>query len=230
MGGEYWMFQCTSETCGFRFPAPRSAHRAHRCPKCGAPTQATTPCLPPGPASDTVPPNGVQVEALLDNLRSAYNVGAIFRSADATGVRRLHLCGITPTPEQPAVAKTGLGTQVKQEWIYHLNSVQTVEELKHQGCLIWALETGRRSVPLFSTPLPDPERIIVLVIGNELTGVDPDVLALCDRIVSLPMAGTKESINVAVAFGVAAYVLRYNLRTAGIPARWIADLEDERKD
>ncbi len=219
MGGENWIFQCTSVTCGFRFPAPLSAHRARWCPKCGAPTLAATPCQPSGQASESLPPRGVQVEALLDNLRSAYNVGAIFRSADAAGVRRLHLCGITPTPEQPAVAKTGLGAQVKQPWIYHLNSLQTVEELKRQGCLIWALETGRRSMPLFSAPLPDPERIIVLVIGNEVTGVDPVVLALCDRIVSLPMAGSKESINVAVAFGVAAYVLRYNLRTADVPAR-----------
>ena len=146
------------------------------------------------------------MEGLLDNVRSAWNVGAIFRTADAFGVRRLHLCGVTPTPENRSVAKTALGADKTVAWTASKNALTTARELKAGGAFLCALEQDERAVP--ATDFFTDSRMrtdlgqIVLIVGNEVSGVDPGLLELCDRIVYIPMRGQKRSLNVEVAFGV----------------------------
>jgi 23S rRNA (guanosine2251-2'-O)-methyltransferase len=145
-----------------------------------------------------------QKAVLLDNIRSAWNVGSIFRSADGFGFRPVYLCGITPTPEIEAVIKTSLGAEDAVPWSYHKDAVKLVMGLKKEGWRILALEDGEGAVPI------DPDLKMddtVLIVGNEITGVDPELLDLCDEIVYIPMFGEKKSFNVAVAFGIAAYAM-----------------------
>ena len=165
------------------------------------------------PEPDTKPPspisNGPLVDALLDNIRSTFNVGSIFRASDGAGLRHLHLCGITPTPDNPKVAKTALGAEHSVDWIYHLNAVQAARELKSQGFHICALEASPPSCSIFQVPPDLFASPILLVVGNEVTGVDSELLNISDIVLSIPMHGKKESLNVSLAFGIAAYTLRF---------------------
>jgi tRNA G18 (ribose-2'-O)-methylase SpoU len=148
---------------------------------------------------------GKKLAVLLDNIRSAWNVGSIFRSADGFGFTHAYLCGITPTPENDSVKKTSLGAEDFVTWSYHKDAVNLVMELKSEGWMVVALEEDERAVPisqLTDSPFPAP---VVLITGNEVAGVDPELLGLADKIVYIPMHGQKRSFNVAVAFGVAAF-------------------------
>jgi tRNA G18 (ribose-2'-O)-methylase SpoU len=146
------------------------------------------------------------VEPLLDSIRSAWNVGSIFRTADGYGIKKIHLCGITPTPATTDLSKTALGAEKTIPWTYCRNSVQAGKDLKKAGYLLWALEHDSRAIPISEIKMPETgslrNRGVILTIGNEETGVDPDLLALCDEIIYLPMRGTKRSFNVSVAFGI----------------------------
>ncbi|MBK8824439.1 MAG: RNA methyltransferase [Anaerolineales bacterium] len=143
---------------------------------------------------------------LLDNIRSAWNVGSILRSADGLGFSHTFLCGITPTPEVDAVKKTALGADEFVTWSYHKDAVTLVKGLKKEGWTIWALEEDERSIPLSKGGKQKAEKT-VLIAGSEVTGVDPELLDLCDKIFYIPMLGGKKSFNVSVAFGVAGFVL-----------------------
>ncbi|MDA0245115.1 MAG: RNA methyltransferase [Chloroflexi bacterium] len=204
----YHLWQCPNPACGFRFPAADDAPGKERCIYCGTATEQLQfpprPLVPPRP-SIPLPP----VEVLLDNIRSLYNVGGIFRAADGAGVRHLHLCGITGTPAHPKLAKTALGAQDNVPWSHHLNGVAVGRALKEQGYQLWALESSPTAEPLFATRLPLGGPPLLLIVGNEVTGVDPDLLALCDKVVFIPMQGIKESLNVTTAFGAAVYHLLY---------------------
>ena len=216
--------QCQVESCRFRFPAPAGDHNLN-CPACGAPTSLITAPFVPGshPPVEPVrsrhfsahpaqqPKNHEQptVEALLDNIRSIFNVGAIFRTADGAGLRRLHLCGITATPNHPKVAKTALGAERATAWTHHNNALDAAKALKGQGMQLWALERRAGSQSLFAANPLHAGTPLVLVVGNELAGIDPQLLGICDRVLHLPMEGIKESLNVAIAFGIAAYHLRH---------------------
>ena len=146
------------------------------------------------------------LELFLDNTRSIYNVGSIFRTADGAGVRKLHLCGITATPEHKKFAKTALGTDLP--WEYHLNGVDGIARLKSEGYQIWALEEAADSVDLYAdAPKLSHEQKTVLVLGNEVLGVDPGILELCDSTLMIPMRGEKKSLNVTIACGIAVYQL-----------------------
>ena len=156
------------------------------------------------------------VEALLDNIRSLRNVGSMFRTADGAGIDHLYLGGITPTPEHPKLAKTSLGAERSVPWSHHPDACTAAAELRARGRALWALEGGPRSVCLF-----DPEvtaalahaqaqgQVVVLVLGHEVSGVDPRIVDQCQRVVHLPMVGLKDSLNVSVALGVAGYWLRF---------------------
>ena len=151
--------------------------------------------------------------AILDNIRSAQNVGVIFRTADGAGLQKLWLCGITPNPADNAqIAKTALGAEQTVPWEHAPSTVALVEELKAQDVIILALEAAPGSTSLFSYTLSKADQPIALVVGSEPAGVDPAVLAQADTTLSLPMAGIKGSLNVAVAFGIAVYTLRYGAR------------------
>ena len=149
------------------------------------------------------------MRALLDNIRSAWNVGSIFRTADGFGFKHLYLCGITPTPENRAVAKTSLNAEDFVTWSGHRDALKLAGGLKKQGFAIWALEqTGNSESIDTAGKLPGMDQGIVLVVGNEITGVDPGILEIADRVVHLPMRGQKRSFNVAVAFAVAAQIIQ----------------------
>jgi tRNA G18 (ribose-2'-O)-methylase SpoU len=135
-------------------------------------------------------------------------VGSILRSADGFGFSHAYLCGITPTPEQEAVQKTSLGAEDFVTWSHHKDAVKLVKGLRLEGWKIVGLEEDKRAIALQQFATSIDQQPVVLIIGNEVTGVDPGLLKLCDEILYIPMHGQKRSFNVAVAFGVAAYALR----------------------
>jgi tRNA G18 (ribose-2'-O)-methylase SpoU len=160
------------------------------------------------PDAGRSPPDRVHGPAfLLDNVRSTYNVGAIFRVADAAGVSHLHLCGITPTPENHKVAKTALGAESAVSWSHHRNAVHAAQALRTEGNLICVLESEATARSLLEHQLL-PEKPIVLVLGSEVAGVDPALVSLADLVVAVPMRGVKRSLNVATVAGIAAYAVR----------------------
>jgi tRNA G18 (ribose-2'-O)-methylase SpoU len=151
----------------------------------------------------------LQVEALLDNIRSAWNVGSIFRTSDGTGIQKLYLCGITPSPENVKVGKTALGAETSIAWEKYNNGVDLAHELKSKGYMLWALEDMPEAVPLFQMEVYSEASPILLILGNEVCGIDPGILEICHKVVSIPMLGKKRSYNVAIAFGIAASFLLY---------------------
>ncbi len=153
--------------------------------------------------------NHPKIEVLLDNIRSAWNVGSILRTCDGIGIEKVYCCGITPTPENKKVTKTALGAENSLQWEYHTNAVHLVKKLQPQGRLIWALEDQPGADSIYherAYPVATP---LVLVVGNEISGVDPGLLELADAVLSIPMAGMKRSYNVAIAFSIAATFLFY---------------------
>lgn len=202
-------YECSRNSCRFRFPVEQVGPADYSCPHCGA---AANPAANPAEtlsAGHAKLPREPGMVALLDNIRSILNVGAIFRIADGAGVDHLHLCGITATPAHPRVAKTGLGAEEAVAWSHHRNGVRAGEMLRHDGYQLWALENSPQAISLAKLgPLISGEPI-ALVVGNEKAGVDPGILALCEQVFFIPMAGRKHSLNVAVAFGIAAYHLRF---------------------
>ena len=153
-------------------------------------------------------PGGYRLEVLLDNIRSAWNVGSMLRAADGAGVSLVHLCGVSPSPDLAKVAKTALGAEIAVPWKRHVDGVEICHEMILAGYCLWALEGGARAENLFKVQTPT-DRPLLLVVGNELTGIDPGILNLCERVVCLPMLGSKNSLNVAGAFTTAVYTLRF---------------------
>ncbi len=211
----FQVYQCTRSGCGLRFTlqvgvVPQGNVKSGLCPVCrgmletqGEPFSRL--------AVDLVQSNssGTELEVLLDNIRSAWNVGSMLRTCDGAGVRRAHLCGITASPDNPKVAKTSLGAEKSMAWSFCPDGVAAARVLKEQGMRLWALEGGSQAVSLFDCTAGLPGPPIVLAAGNELSGVDPGILDLCERVVCLPMQGVKGSLNVAVAFGIAVYTIRF---------------------
>lgn len=147
---------------------------------------------------------------VLDNLRSTLNVGSIFRTADGAGVKHIYCGGTTPTPEHPKIKKTSLGAESIKSWSYCPNTVQLVSNLKTAGYLILALETTPQSISLFDMPtaIRGQDHPLALVVGNEISGIDPGILETADHILHIPMTGKKTSLNVAVSAGIALYTLQ----------------------
>ena len=203
---------CTDPDCGFRFPLSPTEKRPGRCPKCGAPLKmAEAPYR-----SFAVPVKNKRIKkqpfvAVLDNIRSTYNVGSIFRTSDGAGLDKLYLCGITPTPEHPKVGKTALDAERSVAWEHSWSVIDTVKKLRDQGFMILALEGGSSSVDIFDSlqKIREADRPVALVVGNEISGVDPEAVSNSSMCIYIPMEGVKESLNVATAFGIAAYLIRY---------------------
>ncbi len=147
------------------------------------------------------------VEIVLDNIRSTFNVGAIFRTADGAGISKIHLCGITPAPTNTKVHKTALGAQNSIPYEIHRNSLDLIKQLKQDGKRIWALEKTETSQNIQEIKIKPEDQKTVLILGNEIIGIDPEVLALSDLQLHIPMVGLKGSLNVAIAFGIAVYNL-----------------------
>lgn len=199
--------KCVNPSCGLRVTLMIDDPHGMRCPVCKAALERVHEPYPAHEvANQSIRQEVPHCEVLLDNIRSVWNVGSMLRSADGAGIERVHLCGITALPDHPRVAKTALGAEKSMPWCYHADGLSFCQQAKAEGFRLWALEGGLRAVPLFDqTP---PERLL-LVVGNELTGVDPDILEICERVVCLPMEGVKGSLNVAVAFGTAVYQIRF---------------------
>jgi 23S rRNA (guanosine2251-2'-O)-methyltransferase len=213
------------ESCGLRYPLVEGHPFGTRCPACMGTTRVILsrelsgepdPDARSGNARRTKSllqkvekkeERGKSIAVLLDNIRSAWNVGSILRSADGFGFTQAYLCGITPTPDNAAVTKTSLGAQDSVPWSYHKDAVKLVKGLKDEGWKVWALEENARSLSISEFSGSRFAGEAVLLLGNEVTGVDPELLELCDDIVYIPMRGEKKSFNVAIAFGIAAYAL-----------------------
>ena len=142
---------------------------------------------------------------VLNDVRSLYNVGSVFRTADGIGVCKIWLCGITGCPPDSQISKTALGAEDAVAWEYQRYATDVVRCEKEQGAEIVLLEQLVESVSYHEFR---PRRPICLVLGNEITGISEELLALSDRAVEIPMAGLKNSLNVTVAFGVVAYHLK----------------------
>lgn len=155
--------------------------------------------------------------AFLHNIRSIYNVGSIFRTADAVGIKKLYLCGITPGPvdkyQQPVqkLTKVSLGAENSVAWEKVESTTKQITKLKNQGYKILAVEQSNHSVPYYQIkPTDDELDKIALVVGKEVGGIDPEILSQADQILEIPMRGQKESLNVSVAFGIVAFSLIQN--------------------
>lgn len=147
-----------------------------------------------------------ELVVVLDNIRSRENVGSIFRTADAAGVNKLYLCGITPIPPHDKISKTALGAEDIMPWEYHKQTWRLVEDLRRNGYYIIALEKTKNSRNIFN--LKKKTSPLALIIGNEVRGLNRGLLKRADVVVAIPMHGRKESLNVAVAFGIAVYIMR----------------------
>lgn len=154
------------------------------------------------------------VTALLDGIRSAGNVGSMFRTADAANLGGLFLCGMTATPPRADIEKTALGATETVPWDYRQDPAAAVADLRARGVQVVALEQAPGAAPFEEFPYRFP---VCFVVGHEVQGVGPATLAAVDACVEIPMAGAKKSLNVAVSFGVLAFHLRRTWLAAGSP-------------
>ena len=139
---------------------------------------------------------------VLDNIRSAFNVGALFRTADACATTKIFLLGLTPHPPQKQLEKTALGSTNYVPWVHSPTTSSVVEELEDEGVTLIALDNGPGAVSLFDFHWPEK---VALIAGNEVQGVSDEWLSLADRKVYIPMFGFKRSLNVTTTLGIAMY-------------------------
>lgn len=151
---------------------------------------------------------------ILHNIRSMHNVGSIFRTADAAGVEKIYLCGITPTPldefkkPRAQLQKVSLGAENYVEWKKYAQTYKVLNMLKNDGYKIFAIEQNKNSISYNKIKLSREKRNkTVLVLGHEINGLPKAILNKVDKILEIPMQGKKESLNVAVAFGIVVYSL-----------------------
>lgn len=146
------------------------------------------------------------VHLVLDNVRSAYNVGSAFRTADAAGIAHVHLCGMSAHPPHAKVHKTALGAEESVPWTYYERTRDCLVRLADENVTRIAVERTDDAVPLPGFTWPRP---VAVIFGHEITGIAEKTLARCDEVVQIPMHGHKNSLNVATAIGVVLYdVLR----------------------
>ncbi len=145
------------------------------------------------------------ITLILDNLRSAFNVGSIVRTADCTRVEKIYFCGITAHPPHKKLDKTSLGAMPYVPWEYRKHVTEAISELKEKGIPVIGLELTSRSQLIWDTEFPLP---LGLILGNEALGVSQEALSLADDIVEIPMLGFKNSINVSVASGIVLYEIQ----------------------
>lgn len=152
-----------------------------------------------------------KIYVICHNIRSRHNVGSIFRTADAAGVAKIFLCGITPVPPHSNIEKVSLGAEKFVEWEKCKETWRVIDELKKEGVEIISLEQAKNSISLNS--LKSAKKSAALILGEEVKGLPDSILDRSDKIVHIPMYGRKESLNVSVAFGIAVYKLAEILYT-----------------
>jgi tRNA G18 (ribose-2'-O)-methylase SpoU len=211
---EFQIYQCSNNQCRFRCPNNLTERIMERCPLCGHELiPQGSPFINSKRSSANSGYTGQTVvifDVLLDNLRSTLNVGSIFRTADGAGVNHIYCCGTTPTPEHSKIAKTSLGAEGFTPWSYHSNALDQVKLKRESGYHVLSMEATGSSKSLFRTLNPATQSPTLLVVGNEVSGIDPEILQYSDQVLFIPMQGKKSSLNVAVAFGIAIYTLMNN--------------------
>jgi tRNA G18 (ribose-2'-O)-methylase SpoU len=153
----------------------------------------------------------IPVVLVLDNIRSQFNIGAAFRTADAFAAEKLYLCGICATPPSAEIHKSALGAELSMEWKHFDETLDAVQELKAQGYTIVSIEQAEGSVMLDKLQLPINKKY-ALVFGNEVAGVQQSVVDMSDAVIEIPQCGTKHSINVSVSVGVVLWEFFQRLR------------------
>ena len=138
---------------------------------------------------------------VLDNIRSMNNVGSFFRTADAFALEAIYLCGITATPPNKEIHKTALGSTESVDWKYYKETTEAIAELKNQGFYVCAIEQVTQSVFLHEFNFQAHEKL-AFVFGNEVFGVNEEVIDLCDECIEIPQIGTKHSLNVSISGGI----------------------------
>jgi tRNA G18 (ribose-2'-O)-methylase SpoU len=152
---------------------------------------------------------------ILHNIRSLHNVGSVFRTADAAGIEKIYLCGITPKPidefgkPRRQLTKVSLGAEKYAKWEHCKSTARLIDKLKREGYKIFAVEQNKKSIPYYKIKIRGARAHsrfrIVLILGNEINGLPQSVLKRADKILEIPMRGKKESLNVAVAFGIVSF-------------------------
>lgn len=148
---------------------------------------------------------------VLDNIRSLHNIGSVFRTSDAFRVECIYLCGITAVPPHPEVHKTALGAEFTVDWKYVNNAVEAVDNLKKDGYTVYSVEQAEGSIMLENIKL-DPNRKYAVVLGNEVKGVQQEVIDHSDGCIEIPQYGTKHSLNVSVTAGIVIWDLFKQLK------------------
>jgi len=146
------------------------------------------------------------IYVVLNSIRSSYNVGSIFRTSDGAMIEKLYLCGYTPHPPNKQVLKTALGSTESVRWEHSDDVLKVVKKIKEEGIKICALEQTTKSIPYYDINKKDFP--ICLIVGNEITGVSQNLIDLCDFSIDIPQFGIKQSLNVAVAYGISVFELR----------------------
>lgn len=161
--------------------------------------------------------SGIRLHIVLDNIRSVFNVGSVFRTADAVGGVKLYLCGMSATPDHPKIKKTALGSTESVAWEYFNSTIDALNKIKSigiEGSSISSFADNYKKVPIYAVELtPEAKHFqkidyplpVALVFGHERRGVDQRVLDLCDACIMIPMAGIKESLNVSTTAGILMY-------------------------
>ncbi|HTE07898.1 MAG TPA: RNA methyltransferase [Flavitalea sp.] len=143
---------------------------------------------------------------VIDKVRSMHNVGSVFRTADAFLISGIALCGYTPQPPHRDIQKTALGATESVSWKHYDDTLQAIKELRSEGYRIFAIEQVEKSIPLQEFSFDKNEKLAI-VFGNEVTGVDPAVLGVCDGSIEIPQFGMKHSLNISVAAGIVLWEL-----------------------
>ncbi|HBW79549.1 MAG TPA: RNA methyltransferase [Sphingobacterium sp.] len=141
------------------------------------------------------------ITIVMDNVRSMHHVGSAFRTADGFAIEKIYLCGITGTPPHREIEKTALGATQSVAWEYHKDTTAVVDQLRSEGYVIIAIEQADDSVMLHQFE-PENDKKYALIFGNEVNGVDEDVMEKIDTCIEIPQYGTKHSLNVSVAIGI----------------------------
>ena len=148
---------------------------------------------------------------VLDDIRSLHNIGSVFRTADAFRIECIYLCGITATPPHPEMHKTALGAEFTVDWKYVNNAVETVDNLRSEGYVVYSVEQAEGSIMLDELVL-DRSKKYAVVMGNEVKGVQQEVIDHSDGCIEIPQYGTKHSLNVSVTAGIVIWDLFKKLK------------------
>ena len=152
---------------------------------------------------------------ILDNVRSLNNIGSIFRTSDAFLIDKIYLCGITATPPNKEIHKTALGATESVDWEYAENTIKVVEKLQSEGVLVIAIEQAENSTKLDDFQVNINQKYAI-IFGNEVKGVEQEVVSLCNDVIEIPQYGTKHSLNVSVSAGIVVWELWRKLKNANL--------------